>query len=402
MRPNLAVCPICQVEYPLDYLEIHASSCGESLEETPPIVEDVCKSPKGGIRNLNDVIQAIADGVSTDGKTFDITVSRQNLFERGLVQWQRQKKTSPTNPLKGIFLGEAGIDTGALRKEFLTTMVAGIERRFFVKGSSGCTPIIPCLTWIKTISNQVKRTAGEIMATSLAQGGPAPNFMMPWCYKFLCTGSLDFETLDEDDVEDDQYTDLLSKVKSATETTILDLTEEILNCGHTGSVCLEKKEEIIRSVVLHANLRLIPILQQIRDGMGLYSLCHIMAKYPDICRPLFVPGIEMKADADFIISVCQAEFSERGSNKQLVEVTLMNHLQDFLQELEQDETESGKEKAASLSPPGFLQWVTGQGHIPILQEDKKSFRVNVKFSHHCQSQFVVFRIMLLAVTYWRI
>ena len=29
--------------------------------------------------------------------------------------WQRQK-----NPLKVTFMGEAGVDTGALRKEFLT------------------------------------------------------------------------------------------------------------------------------------------------------------------------------------------------------------------------------------------------------------------------------------------
>ena len=57
-----------------------------------------------------------------DDKTFDIIVSRQNMLERGLVQWQRQKKASPTKQLQVTFLGEAGVDTGALRKEFLTGM----------------------------------------------------------------------------------------------------------------------------------------------------------------------------------------------------------------------------------------------------------------------------------------
>lgn len=51
------------------------------------------------------------------------------------------------------------------------------------------------------------------------------------------------------------------------------------------------------AIVLHANLRLLPILLQIRDGLKLYGFCDIMAKYPDICQPLFVPGVEMKVSA---------------------------------------------------------------------------------------------------------
>lgn len=35
------------------------------------------------------------------------------------------------------------------------------------------------------------------MAASLAQGGPAPNFFMPWCYKVLCTGFPDFDSMDQ-------------------------------------------------------------------------------------------------------------------------------------------------------------------------------------------------------------
>lgn len=35
------------------------------------------------------------------------------------------------------------------------------------------------------------RKCGEILATSLVQGGPAPNFLTRWCYHFLCHGEMD-------------------------------------------------------------------------------------------------------------------------------------------------------------------------------------------------------------------
>ncbi|KAK6310422.1 hypothetical protein J4Q44_G00184770 [Coregonus suidteri] len=48
-------------------------------------------------------------------------------------------------------------------------------------------------------------TAGEILATSLAQGGPAPIFLSDWCYHFLCTGEVDKEALVVADMADLEY-----------------------------------------------------------------------------------------------------------------------------------------------------------------------------------------------------
>ncbi|CAK6963514.1 uncharacterized protein LOC117561507 isoform X2 [Scomber scombrus] len=330
------------MEYPEDILAVHASSCGDSLEEEAAKGEDMEKSTGGEIKSLDDIIQAIQDAVVTDDvKTF--------------------------NPLTFNLKAEHG-------------MIEGIETRFFELGTHGRRPMYS----LSDLYKGYFRTIGEIVAASLAQGGPALNFLMQWCYHVLCTGSLDIEKLTRSDVGH-EYTDLLSSVKVATEVSIKDLTQEILNCGYTGHICCEKKDEIIRAIVLHGNLRLLPMLLQIREGLTLYGLSDIMAKYPDICTPLFVPGLEMKADADFILSVCKAQFSEAGSNKEQVEQTIMTHLQDFLQELEQDEADSGLHLAGcpSLSPRAFLQWITGQGHVPVLQKEKRRFKVNIKFNHDC-------------------
>ena len=56
-------------------------------------------------------------------KQFNIHITKTNLLERGLLQWQRQKKSSPTAILKVYFFGEAGVDTGALWKEDVPSKV---------------------------------------------------------------------------------------------------------------------------------------------------------------------------------------------------------------------------------------------------------------------------------------
>ncbi|XP_036416494.1 uncharacterized protein zgc:112970 isoform X3 [Colossoma macropomum] len=380
-----APCPICQRNFPRHYLQIHASLCCDRAEEAPFSKKEDSKPINSGIKSLDDVLQTIEAAVAKDGDTFDVTVSRHNMVERGLAQWQRQKKSSPLNPLRVVFLDEAGIDTGALRKEFLTGMIEGIEKRFFEGSRHGKRPKYS----LCDLDKGHFKTVGEIMAVSLAQGGPTPNFLTLWCYEFLCSGSLDLKNVDKTDLGDDQYANLISKVESASKFTITDLTEDIVSCGYTGAVSLEKKQEITRAVILHAMLKLVPILQQIRKGLQLYGLCDLMSKYPKICQPLFVPGVEMTADADFVMSVCQAQFSVKGSYKEQREVTLMNHLQDLLQELEQNENPPGLQEAAlpSMTPRTFLQWVTGQGHIPILAREKARFRITVAFNHHCDVDY---------------
>uniref|UniRef100_A0A6Q2YVM3 HECT domain-containing protein n=1 Tax=Esox lucius TaxID=8010 RepID=A0A6Q2YVM3_ESOLU len=124
------------------------------------------------------------------------------------------------------------------------------------------------------------------------------------------------------------------------------------------------------AVVLHAVLRLLPLLSQLREGLKLYGLADLMNQYPNICQPLFVPGMEVKADADFVFAACQPEFSEKGSNKEQVEVSVMNHLQDFLQELEALCFSSGSQDRAT-----FLSY------------QKRNFRVCVQFNHTCDIQY---------------
>ncbi|KAK2905453.1 hypothetical protein Q8A67_007252 [Cirrhinus molitorella] len=122
-------CPICQLMFPVDSLEVHASLCVEqnqlespdysSVMDDDSTYEKMANSSSQKVLSLEDLLELIASRVNGD-KKFHICVSRDNLLERGFKQWQRQKKGNPVNQLKVTFIGEAGVDSGALRKEFLT------------------------------------------------------------------------------------------------------------------------------------------------------------------------------------------------------------------------------------------------------------------------------------------
>lgn len=136
------------------------------------------------------------------------------------------------------------------------------------------------------------RSAGEIMAASLAQGGPRPNFMREWCFSYLCSGDSDSIQVSASDVTDGELSLLIEKVNtvlsklvfaltslwyglcnqifgllpldndtvqinltwhllcfqinSATNDNINDLLDDIVTCGYTGVVTMEKRDSMIR------------------------------------------------------------------------------------------------------------------------------------------------------------
>ncbi|KAL0969695.1 hypothetical protein UPYG_G00231000 [Umbra pygmaea] len=172
-------CPICANVFPVSEIEAHASCCGQRPCDESEVIglmeeNDGMDKREMSRKQTNQETKSIADVIETLTKRvdetaiFSICVTRDHILERGLKQWQRQKKSSPQNPLRVSFIGEAGIDNGALRKEFLTEMMAGIEKRFFEGGDNGKAP-----KYSMTDMDQHNfKTVGEIFAVSITQGGP--------------------------------------------------------------------------------------------------------------------------------------------------------------------------------------------------------------------------------------
>ncbi|KAM6932103.1 G2/M phase-specific E3 ubiquitin-protein ligase-like [Lycodopsis pacificus] len=319
------------------------------------------------IKSVDDVLDTICQRVDVE-KRFNIQISRTNIVERGLLQWQRQKKNSPTATLKVTFFGEARVDTGALRKEFLTEMVAGIEGRFFEGPQHQRSPRYS----LTDFDSGLYRTVGEILAVSLAQGGPAPAFFSPWSYSYLCSGQINPTVLNSDAVADVQLRVLIEQVELSTEHSIEGLSDEICNCGYTGVISVRNKESIVRAIILHAVLRLQPMLEQLREGLQLYDLLLLIRKYPDICQPLFVPGEDVKVNAEFVMASIIPQLSDKGTTRHQVELEMINFIQDLLYEAEAEDHEEDEDGPRPITPARFLQWITGQGHIPLLPSEKNT------------------------------
>ncbi|XP_030578768.1 uncharacterized protein LOC115775375 isoform X2 [Archocentrus centrarchus] len=208
-------CPVCNNAFHVDIIEVHAATCGLRPSD-------------------NDCHESSGSGAVGQISTFQ---------SRGMQQWQRQKKTSPKSRLKVTFFGEAGIDTGALSREFLTEMLAEVENRLFVGGSDkkGKNPVY-CLN---SLDSNFFRSVGEIMAASLAQGRPCPNFLRDWCFRYLCSGDSDSIQVSASDVTDFELSQLIERINS-TDDKISDLVDDIVTCGYTGIVSMERRDAMIR------------------------------------------------------------------------------------------------------------------------------------------------------------
>ena len=72
-----------------------------------------------------------------------------------------------------------------------------------------------------------------------------------------------------------------------------------------GLDLLIKFAHFCRAVVLHATVRLVPVLQQLCSGLKIYNLLGMVRAEKDICRQLFVQELCRKVRNTFSFSRIQ-------------------------------------------------------------------------------------------------
>lgn len=131
----------------------------------------------------------------------------------------------------------------------------------------------------------------------------------------------------------------------------------------------------------------VPMLNDLKDGLRLYNFIEVLNQKADLCRGLFVNDIDDKGDAHYIISNLDPQMSEKGSVKHNKEIAILNYLQDFLNDIEDDSSGDDQRTVAKI-----MQWLTGQSHRHLLLSERQRFKITVCFNHSCQEDVPEHRI----------
>ena len=189
-----------------------------------------------------DVVKELKKKVITDeADSFFLVIQREISLPRLLSLWQRRvKKTPATRILRVRIIGEDGIDSGAIGKEFLQTSIKSIGENMFPDG-------IPLDSTLH-VQNGNYRTCGQIVAVSLAQGGPPPFFLDPAAFDMMA---------EDVNIHSIKETDLAEKEQRLLKQIELSCNENmdiILEHGYTGPVNQEHLDVIIASVKVFSDI----------------------------------------------------------------------------------------------------------------------------------------------------
>ena len=245
------------------------------------------------------------------------------------------------------------------------------------------------------------------MASSLAQGGPAPRFLDKSIFSLLVNPSVPVHELDPEKHLTPSERALLSSIR----TDITSHTDTIIEHGNTGSIDDSHIEEILKSIAITIVTRRVLYLKEFLEGLNAYGLGSIIQSHPEACKALFVKDVhndDDQFDANFLFSSLRPSYSPKGSSRRTTEESMMDFFQDFLFNLEgeprvnaaayaeaiaSDDTDDPRNhtntevvqthvqfQCPDWSPAGVLGWLTGQKHKPINGEE---IRIDVKFNHDC-------------------
>ena len=284
-----------------------------------------------------------------------------------------KKNTGNTKKIVRVhFSGEQGIDSRAMAKEFFTITLPNIGSVIFPNGQ----PVDSTFH----VHNGNFKACGELVAASIAQGGPAPCFLEESVYGLMADPNVPLQQFDTEKHLMTSEKELLNAIKDD----IMAHTDTIIEHGYTGTIDDSHIEEILSSVAI----RLV-YLKEFLNGLDSSGMKNIIQTHPEACKPLFVKdaGNNDAVHANYLFSSLHVEHAEEGISRRKVEESTMDLLQDFLLRLEDDPNDNcsgyaeamascddtGKEAAGSkeelllpdLTPASVLGWLTGQKHKPI-------------------------------------
>jgi len=382
-----------QDQFDMDMHDVDTINDNDNNDKENETARSSTTKTENVMKDSESVLRSIGTKVDQSGQFF-VTVRRGASFERTMSLWQRQsKRFSPEKVLRVQYCGERGIDTGAMSQEFLANAILEMGKVMFPDGAP--------MDSMYNVHNKNFQVCGQIVAVSLAQGGPPPTVMDDSVYQLLVNPDIDMNSLDVDTHFTAKDKTLLKSVLES-ETFDSALTDAILENGYTGKIDDFHKEDIVGTMKINIITKRLVYLQQFSEGLQLFNAYDVIQKHSDVCKPLFVTGSREEVDANYLFSLVRPTYSTEGSSRRKVEENIMDNFQDFVMALE-DENISGYSEALAWSendglndddgddgakscesvdvtPAGVLGWLTGQRHRPV---NGDHLYISVHFDHEC-------------------
>ena len=216
-------------------LALHNSINNDNGDDHEDIC-DVVPAPCAAVTDPASVVKVLQEKVVEDCHLF-LTTRRGISLNRVIHLWQRERKTKPAEACIK-YLGEEGIDTGALSREFFADVISDIAKIMSPNGSPVHSPLF--------IQNGNFRTVGEIVATTLAQSGPPPSFLEEATYDMLANSNVDLRSLDLEHHLTQPEREQIAKLKDD----LVNYKDIIIDHGYTGPIKEDMMDDIIGSVVI--------------------------------------------------------------------------------------------------------------------------------------------------------
>ena len=290
-----------------------------------------------------------------------------------------------------------------MSQEFLPNLIADMGRIFFPDGAP--------VDSMYNVHNKRFQVCGQIVAVSLARGGPPPNFMDASVYQLLVNPDINLNSLDSNIHFTPKDKTLL---KCVSECGVFDdpSTDTILENGYTGKIDALHKEDIVETIKINRITKRLCYIRQFSEGLKLFNAYEVIKRNSDISKSLFIIGPTEEVNANYVFSLVKPSYSIEGSDRHQTEENIIDNFQDVLMALEDenvsgyfeplpwrdknnphdddyDEDEVKFSTSADISPAGVLGWLTGQRHSPV---NGKLLSVSVLFDHDCMLNNPVHKI----------
>ena len=259
------------------------------------------------------VVKSISKNVDQSGELF-IVIRRGSPIGRILSIWKREVKNNPsalTQVVRVRILGEQGIDSGVIAREFFTETLRNIAVSLFRDGA----PIDSTLN----VQNGDFRACGQLVAASLAQGGPALKCLDESVYTLMVEAHKLFP---QDFDANKHLMPADKKLLDSVRNDIITYSSTIIEHGYTGRIDDDNADQIINSMIVSIVSRRLVCVNEFMNGLQLFGLSKVIQKYPEACKEVFIMGSD-DVDANYLFLLMYPEYSEDGTTLKQIEESIM-------------------------------------------------------------------------------